>query len=66
MEKTKKVKLYFHDTRSKVETPKDNHLPQLTKPLEGKRESSPPRINKWSLEPMNEDSTTRESSPPTS
>ena len=66
MEKTKKVKLYFHDTRSKIETPKDNHLPQSIKPLEEKKESSPPRINEWNLEPMDEDITKQESSPPTS
>ena len=66
MEKTKRVRLYFHDTRSEVETPKDNHLPKSIKPLEEQKESSPPSINEQNLEPMDEDTTKQESSPPTS
>ena len=66
MEKTKWVKLYFHDTRSEVETPKDNPLLKSITPIEEQKESSSPRINEWNLEPMDEDTTKQESSPPTS
>ena len=66
MEKSKRVKLYFHDTRSEVETPKENYLLKSIKPFKEQEESSPSRINERNLDPMDEGSAKQESSTPTS
>ena len=66
MDKSKRNKFYYHDIRSKVENPKENHIPKSIKPLEEQKESSPLRISEWNVDPMDEDTTKRESSNQTS
>ena len=66
MDKSKRIKFHYHDTRNKVENPKENHIHKSIKPLEEQKESPPPRTSEWNLDPMDVDSTKRESSNPTS
>ena len=66
MERSKKTKLYYHDTRSKVESLKKDHKPKSLSPLEEQKESLSLRISKWNHDPMDVDSTKRESSNQTS
>ena len=62
MERSKKTKLYFHDTRSKVENTKEDHKPKSSSPFEERNESQTLSVNKWNHDPMDVDSTKRESS----
>ena len=62
MERSKKTKLYFHDTRSKVESTKEDHKLKSFSPLEEQKESQPLRISKGNHDPMDVDSTKRKSS----
>ena len=62
MERSKKTKLYFHDTRSKVESTKEDHKPKSSSPLEERNELQTLSVNKWNHDPMDVDSTKRESS----
>ena len=66
MERSKKTKLYFHDTRSKVESTNEDHKPKSFSPLEEQKESQPLRISKRNHDPMDVDSIKRESSNQTS
>ena len=66
MEKSKRTKFFYHDTRNQVENPKENHIPKPNKSLEEQKESPPPKISEGNLDPMDIDSAKHESSHPTS
>ena len=66
MEKSKRTKFFYHDTRNQVENPKENHSPKPNKSLEERKESPSPKTSERNLDPMDIDSTKHESSHPTS
>ena len=66
MEKSKKTKLCYHDTKSKVESTKEDHKSESSSPLEEQKESQPLSMSKWNHDPMDVDSTKRKSSNQTS
>ena len=53
MEKSKRTKFFYHDTRNQVENPKENHIPKPNKSLEERKESP---SSKGNLVPMDIDS----------
>ena len=66
MEKSKRTKFFYHDTRNQVGNSKEYHIRKLNKPLKEQKESPPPKTSEGNLDPMDVDSAKHESSHPTS
>ena len=57
MERSKKTKLYYQDTRSKMESAKEEQKSTSLHPFEEQKESQPLKMSQGNHDPMDVDST---------
>ena len=57
MDKSKRIKFLYHDTRNKIENPKENHIIKSHNSIEEQKGSCPSKLNKGDHDSKREEST---------
>lgn len=60
MDKSKRIKFFYHDTRNEIENPKENHITKSHNSTEEQKRSCPLKLSKGDHDSKREGSTKQE------